>query len=72
MKGGHHGGGGCMCGLRQQRSAPDVPCPCPATLQAVYHMPTSEDADPATSMPLALQSVFYKVPCLRLRLCLCL
>jgi len=30
-------------------------------VQAVYHMPTSEDADPATSMPLALQSVFYKV-----------
>jgi hypothetical protein len=30
-------------------------------MQAVYHMPTSEDADPETSMPLALQSVFYKV-----------
>jgi ubiquitin carboxyl-terminal hydrolase 7 len=29
--------------------------------KAVYHMPTSEDADPATSMPLALQSVFYKL-----------
>lgn len=28
--------------------------------QAVYHMPTSEDAEPASSMPLALQSVFYK------------
>lgn len=36
--------------------------PCLALLQAVYHMPTSEDADPASSMPLALQSVFYKVP----------
>lgn len=33
----------------------------PPTAQAVYHMPTSEDADPAASMPLALQSVFYKV-----------
>lgn len=29
--------------------------------QAVYHMPTSEDEDPAASMPLALQSVFYKL-----------
>lgn len=35
--------------------------PVPLSLvQAVYHMPTSEDADPASSMPLALQSVFYK------------
>lgn len=33
----------------------------PGHVQAVYHMPTSEDADPETSMPLALQSVFYKV-----------
>ncbi|KFM24284.1 Ubiquitin carboxyl-terminal hydrolase 12, partial [Auxenochlorella protothecoides] len=29
--------------------------------KAVYHMPTSEDDDPAKSMPLALQSVFYKL-----------
>ena len=29
--------------------------------QAVYHMPTSEDAEPDKSMPLALQSVFYKL-----------
>ncbi|PSC73213.1 ubiquitin carboxyl-terminal hydrolase 12 [Micractinium conductrix] len=29
--------------------------------RAVYHMPTSEDSDPASSMPLALQSVFYKL-----------
>ena len=29
--------------------------------QAVFHMPTSEDAEPSSSMPLALQSVFYKV-----------
>lgn len=29
--------------------------------KAVYHMPTAEDADPETSMPLALQSVFYKL-----------
>lgn len=29
--------------------------------RAVYHMPTSEDADPEASMPLALQSVFYKL-----------
>ncbi|KAL4423841.1 hypothetical protein ABPG75_001142 [Micractinium tetrahymenae] len=29
--------------------------------KAVYHMPTSEDAEPASSMPLALQSVFYKL-----------
>lgn len=32
--------------------------------QAVYHMPTTEDDDPNTSIPLALQSLFYKV-------CLC-
>ena len=30
-------------------------------VQAVYHMPTSEDEDPTSSMPLALQNVFYKV-----------
>lgn len=30
-------------------------------LQAVYGMPTSEDDEPSSSMPLALQSVFYKV-----------
>lgn len=29
--------------------------------QAVYHMPTSEDEEPSQSMPLALQSVFYKL-----------
>lgn len=29
--------------------------------RAVYHMPTDEDADPSASMPLALQSVFYKL-----------
>ena len=39
-------------------SLPLPGCPPP---QAVYHMPTSEDSDPASSMPLALQSVFYKV-----------
>ena len=33
--------------------------------QAVYHMPTSEEDDPLKSIPLALQSLFYKV-CLRL------
>ena len=30
--------------------------------QAVYHMPTSEEDDPLKSIPLALQSLFYKVP----------
>lgn len=29
--------------------------------KAVYHMPTSEDEDPSASMPLAMQSVFYKL-----------
>lgn len=29
--------------------------------KAVYHMPTSEDEEPSNSMPLALQSVFYKL-----------
>jgi hypothetical protein len=28
--------------------------------QAVYHMPTSEEDDPQRSIPLALQSLFYK------------
>ena len=31
--------------------------------QAVYHMPTTEEDDPQRSIPLALQSMFYKVPC---------
>ena len=30
-------------------------------LQAVYHMPTQEEEMPSTSIPLALQSTFYKV-----------
>ncbi len=30
-------------------------------LQAVYHMPTSEVDEPASSMPLALQTLFYRV-----------
>ena len=30
-------------------------------MQAVYHMPTQEEEMPATSIPLALQSTFYKV-----------
>ena len=29
--------------------------------QAVYHMPTAEDDDLSKSIPLALQSLFYKV-----------
>lgn len=29
--------------------------------KAVYYMPTSEDEDPSASMPLAMQSVFYKL-----------
>lgn len=29
--------------------------------QAVYHMPTSEEDEPEKSLPLALQSLFYKV-----------
>ncbi len=29
--------------------------------QAVYHMPTQEEDDMAKSIPLALQSLFYKV-----------
>jgi ubiquitin carboxyl-terminal hydrolase 7 len=28
--------------------------------QAVYHMPTTEEDDPQRSIPLALQSLFYK------------
>ena len=28
--------------------------------QAVYHMPTAEEDDPQRSIPLALQSMFYK------------
>jgi hypothetical protein len=36
-----------------------LPCPLPA--QAVYHMPTSENDEPTTSLPLALQSLFYKL-----------
>lgn len=31
--------------------------------QAVYHMPTTEEDDPQRSIPLALQSMFYKVSC---------
>lgn len=30
-------------------------------LQAVYHMPTQEEEMPSSSIPLALQSTFYKV-----------
>lgn len=30
-------------------------------LQAVYHMPTEENLDHKESIPLALQSLFYKV-----------
>ena len=30
-------------------------------MQAVYHMPTSEDDAPHTSIPLALQSLFYRL-----------
>ncbi len=30
-------------------------------MQAVYHMPTQEEEMPSTSIPLALQSTFYKV-----------
>lgn len=29
--------------------------------KAVYHMPTTEEDDPTKSIPLALQSLFYKV-----------
>jgi hypothetical protein len=29
--------------------------------QAVYHMPTNENDEPANSLPLALQSLFYKL-----------
>ena len=31
------------------------------SMQAVYHMPTQEEEMPSTSIPLALQSTFYKV-----------
>ena len=31
--------------------------------QAVYHMPTAEEDDPQRSIPLALQSMFYKAGC---------
>ena len=44
---------------------PPPPLLNPPLPQAVYHMPPSEDADPASSMPLALQSVFYKARALR-------
>jgi len=30
-------------------------------LQAVYHMPTNENDEPSKSLPLALQSLFYKL-----------
>ena len=30
-------------------------------LQAVYHMPTTESDNPSNSIPLALQSLFYKL-----------
>lgn len=30
-------------------------------MQAVYHMPTSENDEPAKSLPLALQSLFYRL-----------
>jgi ubiquitin carboxyl-terminal hydrolase 7 len=30
-------------------------------VQAVYHMPTNENDEPTTSLPLALQSLFYKL-----------
>ncbi len=33
----------------------------PRTWQAVYHMPTEENGEPSTSIPLALQALFYKV-----------
>jgi ubiquitin carboxyl-terminal hydrolase 7 len=32
-------------------------------LQAVYHMPTTENDLPSASIPLALQSLFYKLQC---------
>lgn len=34
---------------------------CLVSVQAVYDMPTSEQDDPAKNMPLALQSLFFKV-----------
>lgn len=37
-------------------------------LQAVYHMPTQEEEMPSTSIPLALQSTFYKVSSYMIRL----
>jgi ubiquitin carboxyl-terminal hydrolase 7 len=33
----------------------------PLPAQAVYHMPTNENDEPTTSLPLALQSLFYKL-----------
>jgi ubiquitin carboxyl-terminal hydrolase 7 len=32
-----------------------------AYLQAVYHMPTTENDSPSNSIPLALQSLFYRI-----------
>lgn len=32
-----------------------------ACVQAVYHMPTTENDVPSNSIPLALQSLFYKI-----------
>lgn len=65
---GHGGGQATASGLcrpwrahiRAAKSTGRPPLVC-LRPQAVYHMPTSEDDDPAKSMPLALQSVFYKV-----------
>jgi hypothetical protein len=37
--------------------------------QAVYHMPTSESDEPHSSIPMALQSSFYKVRTLQSSFC---
>lgn len=38
-----------------------TPIPPHPPMQAVYQLPTAEDEDPCSSMPLALQTLFYKV-----------
>ena len=48
----------CMC--RICKIFKEVQCS-NYTLQAVYHMPTTENDMPSGSIPLALQSLFYKL-----------
>ncbi len=46
--------------VRSVRTEVHLSCPPPPDPQAVYHMPTNENDDASKSLPLALQSLFYK------------